>query len=320
MHRLRELLISSLALLFLLGLPRLSHAAEPLVDIAWVKANLGKPGIVFLDVTSGGGRSKNDFAQAHLPGAVFTDYGKDGWRVKTKEGVAGMMGPVDKLETLIGSLGIDNKTHVVLVPMGQSAQEMGTATRIYWTFKVLGHDEVSILDGGLLAWVSERDKATKKPLNPLEQGLKPVTAKTFKANLRPQYLATRDDVKKAMSEQTPLVDNRPVDFFMGVTKSGAATKGGTLPGAKNLPEGWLTDNNSGKFRKKEQLTKLYSAAGVPTSGKQITFCNTGHWASLGWFVSSEIMGNKETKMYDGSMADWTHDKSGLPVDQKIKLN
>ena len=66
---------------------------------------------------------------------------------------------------------------------------------------------------------------------------------------------------------------------------------------------------------REQLSKL---AGVPTSGEQINFCNTGHWASTGWFVSSELLGNKKVKLYDGSMVEWTIIKAG-PVEQKVKI-
>ncbi len=130
-------------------------------------------------------------------------------------------------------------------------------------------------------------------------------------------LVSDDDVKKAMESKSMLVDNRPSDFFMGIRKSPAATSAGTIPGAMNVQESWLTQNGGGSFRSKDQLQKIYKAVGVPTEGDQITFCNTGHWASLGWFASSEILGNKKTKMYDGSMAAWTRRKD-LPVEQRIK--
>ena len=81
----------------------------------------------------------------------------------------------------------------------------------------------------------------------------------------------------------------------------------------------MTMNGGGMFRGKSSLLKAYQAAGVPTTGKQVNFCNTGHWASLGWFVSSEIMGNTQVKMYDGSMVEWSADKS-LPIEQKVNLN
>ena len=64
--------------------------------------------------------------------------------------------------------------------------------------------------------------------------------------------------------------------------------------------------------------RLYTAAKAPTEGKTIMFCNTGHLASLGWFVNSELLGNKNTKMYDGSLAEWSR-KPANPMDQRIKL-
>ena len=81
----------------------------------------------------------------------------------------------------------------------------------------------------------------------------------------------------------------------------------------------MTVNGLGEFRKMSELEKLYKVAGVPIGGEQINFCNTGHWASVGWFVTSELMGNKKAKMYDGSMTEWTITKAG-PVEQKIKLD
>lgn len=306
------------ALLFVVAAPLASQAAEPLVDIAWLKANFAKPGMVILDVRSGGGVTRDGYLKAHIPGAVFTDYAKDGWREKTAAGIEGQLPATDKLEKVVGRFGIDNTTHVVLIPEGRTAQDMGAATRLYWTLKVLGHDEISILDGGFSAWIADVDK-DKKPLNPLEATEITPVQKTFTARVRSEMLVGKEEVKAALAGEVPVVDNRPYDFHVGLTKSPAAKKAGTIPGSYHLPEGWLTQNGGGKFRSRAHLAKLYQTAKVPESGKQITFCNTGHWASLGWFVSSEIMGNKETRLYSGSMADWTADAT-LPVKQIIALD
>ena len=305
--------LATLAVILVAVLPASLKAAEPLVDAAWLKANLGRPGVVVLDLKP----SRGAYAAGHIPGAVYSDYAKDGWREKNAAGIEGMLPPPEKVELLIGGLGIDNATHVILAAEGRSAADMGTATRIYWTFKVMGHDNVSVLDGGFFAWIAEVDK-DKKPVNPLETADVKPAAKVFKANVRADMLIGKADVQKAIAEKrVPLVDNRPQDFFVGLTMSPFAKKAGTLPGAQSVPESWLTVNNGGTFRSKLQMTSLYKAAGVPTSGEQINFCNTGHWASLGWFVASEIMGNKQAKMYDGSMAEWTADPS-LPVEVKVK--
>ena len=291
-------------------------AAQPLIDVAWVKANIGKPGVVFLDVRSRiAGMSKANFLRGHIPGAVYTNYLRDGWRIKDKNGTVGQLPGAAKLEKLIGKLGIDNNSHVVIVPAGNKALDMGTATRIYWTFKVLGHDKVSILDGGMSAYTAQRDKKGK-PVNPLEKGNNKPKPATFKANLRSDMLLSKADVKKALDAGVRLVDNRPNNQYLGVNRHGMAKRNGTIPGAKNIPENWITNNGGGSFRSKATLKKLYAAAGVKTDEEQINFCNTGHWASLGWFVASQIMGNTKAKMYDGSMVEWSADKS-LPMEVKV---
>lgn len=284
-------------------------AAAPLVDVEWVKANTGAPGVVFVDA-----RGSTDYLRGHIPGAVNTDYGKSGWR-ETRDGVPGLF-PADpaNLAAHIGSLGIDNATHVVLVAPGANSSDMGTATRMYWTFKVLGHDNVSILDGGMAAYLAEVD-GDKNPVNPLEKGAAKPAAKTFDVALREEMLLDEADVQAALDGGAMAVDNRTADQYLGVNRHGKSKASGTIPAAVNLPQSWMTKNGGGQFRDAATLSKLYEAAGVPTSGAQVSFCNTGHWASIGWFVSSEILGNKDARMYDGSMTAWT--AAGMPMEQKV---
>ncbi len=307
----RALKSSALALL-LAFVSATAMAHQPLVDAGWVKANLGKPGIVFLDVTSNPGA----YARGHIPGAVYTHYSKDKWRVDARSNglrVSGMLPEISDLEALIGGLGIGNGDHVVIVANGYSAGEMGTATRLYWTFKVLGHDDVSILNGGMTAWLS--DKA-----NPLETKAAKPRAKTFKANFRPELIASTDEVKVAMKDGTVLIDSRPVAQNLGITKSGAVRAFGTLPGAVSVPGEYMTVGGGGEIRGKSAMERLYAMQSAPSrGGKAITFCNTGHWASLGWFVQYEILGNKDTAMYDGSLAEWTTE-DGAPMDRKVSLD
>jgi len=299
------------ALLGAVGFAGPATAAEPLVDAAWVKANIGKAGVVFVDT-----RPQVDYLRGHIPGAVHTNYEKDGWRVKKGDVVGMFPDDTSKLAKLIGDLGIDNSTHVILVAPGKISTDMGIATRLFWTFKVLGDDNVSIFNGGMAAYLADVDKKGA-PMNPLEKGMAKSAAKTFKVSLRKDMLPNRDDVKAAMDKGVTLVDNRPSDQYLGVTRPPVDTASGTIPHARNVPQEWLTKNGGGTFRNKAELEKLYSAAGVPTAGKQINFCNTGHWASIGWFVSSQVLGNKQAEMYDGSMSDWTHHK--MPTETHIKV-
>jgi thiosulfate/3-mercaptopyruvate sulfurtransferase len=297
-----------LAAAFLFGITGSALAAEPLVDVAWLKANLGKPGIAIVDT-----QPTSDFMRGHIPGAGNTDFFKSGWIEERADKVPDMFpATLDKLAALIGSLGIDNNTHVVLVPPGNNHGDVGYATRIYWTFKALGHDNISLLNGGMREW-------TKDKTNPMENGAAKVAAKTFTPKLRPEMVITAEDVKAALAKKTLLVDHRPHDQHVGINRNPKGSQNGTLPGAANLPAAWMTDNAGGMFRSKAQIEKLFKVANVPTSGEQINFCNTGHLSSIGWFVTHELMGNKQSRMYDGSMVEWTLTKAG-PVEQKISLD
>jgi len=299
-----------LTVVFSLFLSSSVFASTPLVDIEWIKAHSCDDGVRVLDIRNPlDGGSRTDYLKGHIPCAVYTDYLKGGWRTLVNK-VVGQLPPTDKIAKLIGDLGIDNKTHVVVYHHGKSALDIGSATRVYWTFKVLGHDNVSILNGGYLAYAS--DKANK-----IEKGNNKADAKTFKATLQEDMLVSSSDVKKVLNDgKTQLIDLRPHHQYIGINRHAKAKRNGTIPGAKNLPESWMTINGGGKLRNKGELSKLYTLAKIDPLAEQINFCNTGHWASIGWFVSSEVMGNKSSKLYDGSMVDWSS-KPDLPMELTV---
>ena len=277
-----------------------AHAAEgakPLVDADWVHAHTDDPNVVVLDVRNAITEdSRETFEQGHIPGAVYSNYLEAGWRTKRAD-VPGQLPTVASLEALIGGLGIGNDDHVVVVAAGRNALDMGSATRVYWTFKVLGHDKVSVLNGGHAAY------ADKYPLATGWQAPKPAL---FTGRLQRDLIADRRQVASALRSGTGLMDNRPPKQYRGEEKHEAATRPGTLPGARNVPEASLTDG--GRFVDAEQIAALLEQAGLNRESEQIAFCNTGHWASLGWFASHELLGNDKVAVYDGSMTDWTrHD-------------
>ena len=269
-----------------------AQAASPLVDVEWVKSNIGQKNIVFVDL-----RSKGAYQAGHVPGAVNSSYGGDKWRMKLN-GIKGMLPPTDHLKKLVEKLGISNGSHVVLMHGGYSAAETGIATRVYWTLKIIGLNEISILNGGMVAYL--KDKSAR-----LEKGNVTPIASTFKIGMNTSILATTKDVESGLKSNVQLLDSRPTDQHMGVNKSGSITRTGTLPDAISVPGRWMTVNDKGVFRSNSVLARIYAAQKASAKGKSIVFCNTGHWASLGWFVESEILGNKQSKMYDGSMAQWS---------------
>ena len=147
------------------------------------------------------------------------------------------------------------------------------------------------------AWLRDRR-------NPVQQRPNSPEPAKFTAKMTTRWLATAKDVEKALADGSAvLVDNRPPAQHLGVTKSGSVVKYGTIPGAINVPEEWLTVKG-GVVRPRAQLARLHELLRVG-DGPTIHFCNTGHRASLGWFVRSQVLGHKDAKLYDGSMAEWT---------------
>jgi thiosulfate/3-mercaptopyruvate sulfurtransferase len=295
----KTLPLRSVALLLLVlcfGAPgHAASAAEPLVDAAWAVSHIGGENIRFLDIRRDGAE---DFAAAHIPGAVFSDYSRAGWRATGADGTLGMLPPVADLEILVGGLGIANASHVVIVARGLSAIEMASAARVLWTFKVLGHDAVSILDGGMTAYMA-------LPAPPVESGLARPEIWPFRASFRPSLIATKADVIAAQESGGLLLDLRPEGQYSGARGPGFVRRKGTIAGARNLPLNRLTEG--GAFKTPAALAELISAVDA-TRGEPITcFCNTGHMASLGWFVAHELLGNEAARLYDGSMAEWSAD-------------
>jgi thiosulfate/3-mercaptopyruvate sulfurtransferase len=276
-----------------------AHAADaasgPLVDAAWAVAHIGQDDVRFLDIRGGGG---DEFAAGHIPGAVFSDYFRAGWRTTNADGTPGMLPPLADLEILIGGLGIANASHVVIVARGLSAGEMAGAARVFWTFKVLGHDAVSILDGGMTAYMA-------LPLAPIESGPTLAQARIFKASFRSELIATKQQVVASMESGGALLDLRPKNQFSGARGPGFVPRKGTIAGARNLPLTRLTEG--GAFKTPAALAAIFSAANAARDGPITCFCNSGHMAALGWFVAHALLGNAEARLYDGSMAEWSAD-------------
>lgn len=277
---------AGITLLFLI-FPGSAQAAMPLVSPQWLQEHLADDNIVILDLQPAQG-----YARVHIEGAVNTNFNK--WRQpRPKKGMS--LPDTQYLDELIGSLGISKDTHVILAPIGVNANEVAIATRIYWTFKVLGHDDISILDGGLIAYSALPEaKWSKQPVSVKRVDYK-ATADLSKV---PQAAAVLAEWKKG----TPFVDYRSEKEFYG--QAGGA-RPGTIPNAKNLPFDLLVKPiKGGNFLSLSDIRKIFAERDIPTSGLQIAFCNSGHRASLGWFVSHELLGNKDVLLYDGSMSEW----------------
>jgi thiosulfate/3-mercaptopyruvate sulfurtransferase len=277
-------------------------AVEPLVSAQWLNAHRSDPSIVVLDIRA----SAEAYAKAHIPGAVHSDYDKAGWRV-TRNGTPFMLPTKTALEKLIGETGIDEDSHVVIVPEGVSASDFGAAARIYWTLKAVGHPAVSILDGGFTGWQAAH--------YPVEGGQVALSPKIFTAKMNDTLLAEVEAVERRAN--ATLVDARPASFYEGKEKASASKAYGHIPGAINIDSASFYDRATNRLRPEAELAAI--ANKIP-SGPVIAYCNTGHWAATDWFVLSVLLGRPDVRLYDGSMVEWSADPRRPVASSRTRLD
>ena len=292
----------------------------PLVDTQWLAANADKVQILEVRgnaksftaqpdiVTDAKGKKTIEEIGGHIPGAVLVDAKK--MRTDRKYGdltVKYMIPEAADFEKYVRSSGVVAGKPMVLVPVGAEVADINDALRMYWQFKVYGEDDIAVLDGGYTAWLLE-GRAFSKDAS-LSTGNWSV-----KADRTAQYFASSDDVAKAQQDKSAtLVDSRDAPLFHGLVKRDYVFASGHLDGAKLYPTDLMFKNSGGalKFMAPVTYRGLLSAQGIDEKAAAITYCNSGHLSSGPWFMMSEILGNKQVKVYDGSLHQWTLEKRPL---------
>lgn len=291
--------LGSLAAILMLWLTP-AVAASPLVSVDWLAENHQNEDIIVLDTRSKIAKSgREDYLKAHIPGAVWSEY-PGYWRTE-RNGVDGVLPSIEKLEAVLSEIGVAEEKIVVLVPAGRNSLEFGAATRIYWTLKYLGHQDVSILDGGHAAWVDAG--------LPLESGDVIPEGDLFVAEVNDALLVSTDDVAASLKDNVTLLDGRPAAQFAGLKKHKKAVRPGRLPGATSLDQDLFYDVKGNAVKPADALASVASAT-LPDKGADIiSYCNTGHWAATNWFILSELLGYENVKVYDASMVGWSQDEA-----------
>ena len=295
----------------------MSAIVQPLVNTDWVAENLDNEKVVLIDLRNKiDGGSYKTYLEGHIPTSVHSDYLKDGWRVGRYD-VVGLLPTETQFEALARRLGVSQNSHVVLIPAGVSSTDFGSSARVYWTFKVFGHENVSILNGGYASWIAAHPEL-------IERGAPVAPAPgNFVARFQQQGYIAADEVAQLVgkTDTATLLDGRNEAQYYGEAKHPKAAQPGRIPGAQQLFQEIAYDVDNNQLKSVGELQALY--ADVRSDQPVISYCNTGHWAATNWFVLSEILGRKDVKLYDGSMVEWTADadnpleigKSNL---QKIK--
>ena len=291
---------TSLAALLCFTAAAAATTLSPLVDAAWLAQNGDNEKIRIIDLRNKiDGGSYETWLNGHIPGSVHSDYLKDGWRVGRGD-IVGLLPSADQFQELARKLGVSGNTHVILVPAGVNATDFGSAARAYWTFKVFGHETVSILDGGYAAWTASfpDDVASGASIAP-EPG-------NFVAGFQPASYIAIEDVRQISDTQNGalLLDARTQEQFDGHKKHPKALDVGHIPGARLSSQANAYDDSENRLKSASELATIY---GDINAEHIVSYCNTGHWAATNWFVLSEVLGRDNVQLYDGSIVEWTSD-------------
>lgn len=271
--------------------------SDVLVSVDWAEENLKTPGVVFVEVDE----DTTAYEGGHIEGAVRLDWKKD-----LQDQVRRDFVNQEQFSALLSERGIANDDQVILY----GGNNNWFAAYAYWYFKLYGHNDVKLLDGGRKKW--ELDG------RPLSSDAVSRPATQYKAAEPDNTIrAFRDEVIAAIGTKN-LVDVRSPDEFSGKILAPAhlpqeqSQRPGHIPGAINVP--WSkAANEDGTFRSDAELTEIYGDAGLDGNKETIAYCRIGERSSHTWFVLQELLGHQNVKNYDGS---WTEYGSlvGAPIE------
>jgi len=269
---------------------------EVLVDADWVAEHGSDSGVVLVEVDE----DTTAYDGGHIAGAVKLD-----WKTDLQDPVRRDFVNSEQFEALLSERGIGNDDTVVLY----GGNNNWFAAYAYWYFKLYGHDDVRLLDGGRKKWELEARELTAETVT------RPATE--YKAGEPDLAIrAFRDEVIASIGKDS-LVDVRSPDEFAGRLLAPAhlpqeqAQRGGHVPTAINVP--WSkAANDDGTFKSDDDLKDLYGSAGLDFDRDIIAYCRIGERSAHTWFVLHELLGKENVKNYDGS---WTEYGSlvGVPV-------
>ena len=271
--------------------------ADVLVSTEWAEQNLNTDKVVFAEVDE----DTTAYDGGHIPGAIKLD-----WRNDLQDHVRRDFVSREGFEKLLSAKGISNDDTVILY----GGNNNWFAAYAYWYFKLYGHQDVKLLDGGRKKWELDGRQLVKDEPNRAQTSYK---AQDPDNSLR----AFRDEVVDAIGSKN-LVDVRSPDEFAGKLVAPAhlpqeaAQRAGHIPQAINVP--WSkAANEDGTFKSDEELQQIYGEAGLDDSKDTIAYCRIGERSSHTWFVLRELLGHQNVKNYDGS---WTEYGSlvGVPIE------
>ena len=271
--------------------PKFSEYAHPevLVSTEWLAANLGREGLVVVE-------SDEDvllYETGHIPTSVKIDWHTDLNDPVTRDYVSD-----EAFAKLLGSKGISRDTTVVLY----GDKSNWWSSYALWVFKLFGHSDVRLLDGGRDKWIAEGRELTKD-----EPAITPAEYPVVKRNDY-QYRAFRDDVLKHFGN--PMIDVRSPEEYTGerthmpAYPDEGALRGGHIPSAKSVPWSRAVGEDHA-YKSRAELEKVYlDEAGLKPGDNVIAYCRIGERSSHTWFALNFLLGFTNVRNYDGSWTEW----------------
>ena len=278
----------------------MSEYANPdaLVSTQWVADNLGDPGLAIVEVDV----DTTAYESGHIAGAVGWN-----WQSQLSDNVRRDIVARAEWAELLGESGIGNDTRVVLYGDNNN----WFAAFAYWQFKIYGHDNVQLMNGGRIKWEQEgRTLVTDAP------DIAPASYDAPDPDL--SIRSFQNQVLEALDKDVELVDVRSPAEFTGEIMAPpglpeTAQRTGHIPGAANIP--WLEAvNEDGSFKSADDLGQIYGSRGITGDKDIIAYCRIGERSSHTWFVLKELLGYTNVTNYDGSWTEWGS-MIGMPIER-----